>query len=247
MRKTVMVFWLVILNLLLFANVSIAANISNANYGSVVVRDGVFNNIFGRYAVGHAGVVIQPLFGKSPKPTDYMIAQASGVGLSNVAKYYGNGGFLGSNSNHYIGQFKTSDSQWNSPAFRADVVKFANQAMGKSYIFLALYSYSVLTKFHVIPLQDSSGHWPDLPYWGVTPSYFRCDGVAEWSVEQALGHNGRGLNQKLGFFSNNSLTNNPISISTLGIDDSAFSLQINSDSPSSGVVVRLNKADSMGQ
>src|SRR3990172_6297349 len=83
----------------------------------------------------------------------------------------------------YFGHFKTFDTQWDSAIFRLDVVKFANQAAappGKSYTFINLYYYA---GFNL--------NFDNIPYTGVVPSDFRCDGLAEWSVEQALGFNGK--------------------------------------------------------
>lgn len=236
MRKTVVTFWLVITNLLLLSNASMAAGIiiNNANYGSVVVRDGSFWGL----PTGHAGVVISPLFGDSPNMVQYIIAQAYGGSSQSGLAIYAQ--FL--ESNNYLGHFKTYDTEWDSPAFRADVVKFANQAMKRSYVFLGIYSYAVDSEG--VPSQDSSGHFPNQPYTGVTPQYFRCDGLAEWSIEQALGANGNFLSELLGFYPNNDegITIGPLVIPGNGTDDSAYPLTIDSDQPSTGIVVTFSKA-----
>ncbi len=238
MRKTMLACLLVLINFLLLSNASMATDIVNANYGSVVVRGGT---LFG-VGTGHAGVVISPLFGNQDAKTTDFIAQATGpLQLSRIVNYPD---FLGSNI--YIGHFNTFHAEWDSPAFRADVVMFANKAMSNEYIYAGLYSYQD-GDGGIYP--DFSGHWPNHPYTGVVPKNFRCDGLAEWSVEQALAvKHGTILNgdQSLGFYSDNSILNAPINISIAGTDDSAYPLTIDSDSPSSGVPILVDKGDSIG-
>jgi len=217
-----------IIAILLYGATSEAQDIRNANYGSVIVRDGSLLGL----GVGHAGVVILPLYGDAPG-SQLMIAQANGYVTpgTSVVTY---ATFLG--TNNYKGHFKTGNSQWATPAFRADVVKYANQAMGRSYTFWDLYAYT--------------GDWlhtNDVPYYNVVPTDFRCDGLAEWSVEQALGENGSGLSDVLGFYSSNSATHWPTDISALGLDDTAYALTIDSDNPPSGVYIIVSTADSLGQ
>src|SRR5437764_7643639 len=99
----------------LLCGIAVAQDIRYANYGSAVVRDGVFNDNY----IGHAAVVIQPLFGDSPNSTDRIIAQANGAFQNSSTVTYAT--FLGA-GNTYWGHFRTYDSQWSSSAFRADVV-----------------------------------------------------------------------------------------------------------------------------
>ena len=242
MRKIAVTFGLVIITLLL-SNASMAASISNANYGSVVIRDGVLG-------YGHAGVVISPLLafgnpGDDPLlTTDLIIEQANGTwrptGIPSYPVTYKD--FLG--GANYKGHFKTIDTQWDSPNFRADVVMFANQTMLKSYTYIDLYAYNFDISY------DNN-----TPYADKVPSDFRCDGIAEWSVEQALGLHGKTLSGNLGFYAINN-PNAPVRVfnshypleiaNRYGRDDSAFPLRIDSDSPSSGVAIVVDKADNVG-
>src|SRR5688572_5159302 len=150
--------WLtLVVSLLVAATPATSADVSLANYASVVVRDGTLDQSY----LGHAGVVIWPLYGLTPDSTKF-IAQANGFpALSSYVSY---SQFIGG-QNNYVGHYRTYDSQWNSAAFRDDVVKFANQAMGKAYT-LALYEYA----------ESDTAHFPNQPYAGVVPTKFRCDG-----------------------------------------------------------------------
>ncbi|HXH37334.1 MAG TPA: hypothetical protein VNN08_01780, partial [Thermoanaerobaculia bacterium] len=145
-------------------------------------------------------------------------------------------GFLAGNTDY--GAFKTAGAaEWESPAFRADVVFFAKQAINKEYTYTALYAYGG-DAFGVLP----SANTPS----GLVPNYFRCDGLAEWSVEQALAFSRNTAPAAyLGFYTVNSPTHNPVDITSLGVDDTAFPLRIDSGSPSSGVPITVSKVDSM--
>ena len=207
--------------------VSLHAQTSNANLASIVVRSGALCSGCG---VAHAGVVERRLY----DPDDLIIIQANGpLMLAGEVSY---SGFLAGNTDY--GAFKTAGAaEWESPAFRADVVFFAKQAINKEYTYTALYAYGG-DAFGVLP----SANTPS----GLVPNYFRCDGLAEWSVEQALAFSRNTAPAAyLGFYTVNSPTHNPVDITSLGVDDTAFPLRIDSGSPSSGVPITVSKVDSM--
>jgi hypothetical protein len=237
MRKILIALWLAVFSTVLLPRIATAWLIDNANYGSVVVRDGFLSSSVSY--PGHAGVVISPLY-VPPNPTaDLIIAQANGPLLLSSKVTYDDF----KEQHNYLGHFRTINPPSDSPAFRHDVVMFAKMAMGKSYTAIDLFAY------WLDPL-----HLDNTSYSFYLPTDFRCDGLAEWSVDQAsyISQGGTGGDQAIskayGFYANNlRLFDFPIDIPRYGADDSAYPLTIDSDSPSSGVPITVSVADSLGQ
>ena len=239
MRKILIVLWLAVFSTLLLPIIATAGIIENANYGSVIVRYGP--SFLGGPDSGHAGVVISPFYGNLNKSTDEIIAQATGYEVNSSKVTYNV--FMGQNQS-YLGQFRTINPPSDSPAFRRDVVMFAKMALGISYTYFNLFAYG-----GEIFLHDN-----DTSYSFYLPTDFRCDGLAEWSVEQAsyISQGGAGADQRIskayGFYANNNPNIDwPIHIGYYGVDDTAYTLTIDSDSPSSGVPITVSVPDSLNQ
>ena len=183
---------------------AIGADVKYAQQGSILVRNGT---LYSGSPVGHAGVFLDK----------DQIAQANGVGyLSSIRTY---SGFLGGD-NTYLGHFRTDLTAYQESVFRDWVEYYADKAIGKSYTGIHLYAY---------PMLDFS-HSDGVPYSGVIPTDFRCDGLAEWSVEQARAtYYGGSPLERYGFYDDNYFNHNPVSIAyTYGTTDTPPNLSVNS-------------------
>jgi len=101
-----------------------------------------------------------------------------------------------------LGSFRTKNDNW-SPTFRDEVVYQAKRALYKDYVFIHLYKYD----FWSVMISG-------IPYADSVPIAFRCDGLVEWSIEQAIYkiYDSSGPHFYDGYYAVNTNLHNPLQI-----------------------------------
>ena len=198
MHKKIINFSVVIM-ILLASSWAWSANIDNAPYASTVIKDGAFNINY----VGHAGVIVQHI--PHAASDDYLIIQETNPNI----RLSGYVNFNTFGSDNYIGSFRTQNNNWSN-TFRDEVVRQAKRALYKDYVFIHLYQKGTDAPWYYIN---------DIPYADYVPAAFRCDGLVEWSIEQAIYkiYDSSGPHFYDGYYTVNTSVHNPLQIGQFAI------------------------------
>lgn len=200
-----------------------AVDISEAQPGSTLIRDGVTGVLNPVLPIGHAGLFTD-LPGAYGWASETPILQANG--LSEPSSFVSYENFLGGD-NVYYGAYRVDRPDSATDLYRRQVEYFGKQAWNKPYTPFCIYEHEDEINF-VGCLTNSPREYDP-------PAYFRCDGLVEWANEQASAFvDGRAPRKGDGFYIGNTATYQPLNISVLGEKETVPRLEVKNVAASPG-------------